>query len=117
MSSLPPREQEILLEEREIMPPFMLLQTRHPQFMLFQTRHPQWLIMLTLIHPPTLDSFYLDTIHHTEDSTFWMTDVRVNNISVTLKVDIRRYRGNGSHFHYPVHFYHFHYPIQKVLLQ
>ena len=57
--------------------PFMLLQTRHPQFMLFQTRHPQWLTMLTLLHPPTLDSFYLDTIHDTEDSTFWMTDVRV----------------------------------------
>ena len=31
--------------------------------------------MLTLLHPPTLD-----TIHDTEDSTFWMTDVRVNNI-------------------------------------
>ena len=30
--------------------------------------------MLTLLHPPTLDSFYLDTIHDTEDSTFWMTD-------------------------------------------
>ena len=37
---------------------------------------------------PTLDSFYLDTIHDTEDSTFWMTDVKVNNISVTFKVDI-----------------------------
>ena len=36
---------------------------------------------------PTLDSFYLDTIHDTEDSTFWMTDVKVNNISVTFKVD------------------------------
>ena len=35
----------------------------------------------------TLDSFYLDTIHDTEDSTFWMTDVKVNNISVTFKVD------------------------------
>ena len=68
----------------------MLLQTRHPQFILFQTRHPQWLIMLTLLHPPTLDSFYLDTIHDAEDSTFWMTDVRVNNISVTFKMDIRR---------------------------
>ena len=43
--------------------------------------------MLTLLHPPTLDSFYLHTIHDTEDSTFWMTDVRVNNISVTFKVD------------------------------
>ena len=35
----------------------------------------------------TLDSFYLDTIHDTKDSTFWMTDVKVNNISVTFKVD------------------------------
>ena len=104
MLSLPPREQEILLQERVITPPFMLLQTRHPQFMLFQTRHPQWLIMLTLLHPPTLDSFYLDTIHDTEDSTFWMTDVRVNNISVTFKVDIRRYRGNGSLRKYPTDF-------------
>ena len=84
--------------------PFMLLQTRHPQFMLFQTRHPQWLIMLTLLHPPTLDSFYLDTIHDTEDSTFWITDVRVNNIFVTFKVDIRRYKGNGSLRKYPTHF-------------
>ena len=33
---------------------------------------------------PTLDSFYLDTIQDTEDSTFWMTDVKVNNISVTF---------------------------------
>ena len=33
---------------------------------------------------PTLDSFYLDTIHDTEDSTFRMTDVKVNNISVTF---------------------------------
>ena len=58
-------------------------------------------MMLTLLHPPTSDSFYLDTIHDTEDSTFWMTDVRVNNISVTFKVDIRRYRGNGSLRKYP----------------
>ena len=28
----------------------------------------------------SLDSFYLDIIHDTEDSTFWMTDVKVNNI-------------------------------------
>ena len=35
---------------------------------------------------PTLDSFYLDTIHDTEDSTFWMTDVKVNNFAVTIKV-------------------------------
>ena len=35
----------------------------------------------------TLDSFCLDTIHDTDDSTFWMTDVKVNNISVTFKVD------------------------------
>ena len=84
--------------------PFMLLQTRHPQFMLFQTIHPQWLIMLTLLHPPTLDSFYLDTIHDTEDLTFWMTDVRVNNISVTFKVDIGRCRGNGSLRKYPTDF-------------
>ena len=104
MSSLPPREQEILLQERVITPPFMLLQTRHPQFMLFQTRHPQWLIMLTLLYPPILDSFYLDTIHDTEDSTFWMTDVRVNNISVTFKVYIRRYRGNRSLRKYPTDF-------------
>ena len=82
----------------------MLLQTRHPQFMLFQTRHPQWLIMLMLLHPPTLDSFYLDTIHDTEDSTFWMTDVRVNNISVTFKMDIHRCRGNGSLRKYPTDF-------------
>ena len=31
-------------------------------------------------------TFYLDTIHNIEDSTFWMTDVKVNNISVTFKV-------------------------------
>ena len=36
---------------------------------------------------PTLDSFYLDTIHDTGDSTFWLTDVKVNNISVIFKVD------------------------------
>ena len=36
---------------------------------------------------PTLDSFYLDTIHDTEDSTFWMIDVKVS-ISVNFKVDI-----------------------------
>ena len=65
---------------------------------------PQWLIMLTLLHPPTLDSFYLDTIHDTEDLTFWMTDVRVNNISVTFKVDIGRCRGNGSLRKYPTDF-------------
>ena len=52
--------------------------------------------MLTLLHPSTLDSFYLDTINDIEDLTFWMTDVRVNNISVTFKVDIGRCRGNGS---------------------
>ena len=34
---------------------------------------------------PTFDSFYLDTVHDTEDSTFLMTDVKINNISVTLK--------------------------------
>ena len=44
---------------------------------------------------PTLDSFYLDTIHDTEDPTFWMTDVKVNNISVIFKVDIYRCRGNA----------------------
>ena len=104
MLSLPPREQEILLQEHVITPPFMLLQTRHPQFMLFQIIHPQWLIMLTLLHPPTLDSFYLDTIHDTEHFTFWMTDVRVNNISVTFKVDIGRCRGNGSLRKYPTDF-------------
>ena len=36
---------------------------------------------------PTLDSFYLDTIHDTEDSTSWMTEVKVNSIAVTFKVD------------------------------
>ena len=36
---------------------------------------------------PTLDSFYLDTIHDTEDSTFWITDVKVNSVAVTFKVD------------------------------
>ena len=51
---------------------------------------------------PTLDSFYLDTIHDTEDSTFWMTDVKVNNISVTFKVD--RCRGNGNLRKYPTDF-------------
>ena len=101
MSSLPPREQEILLQERVITPPSSCFRQDTPQFMLFQTRHPQWLIMLTLLHPPTLDSFYLDTIHDTEDSTFWITDVRVNNISVTFKVDIHRYRGNESLRKYP----------------
>ena len=30
----------------------------------------------------TLDNFYLDAIHDIEDSTFWMTDVKVNNLSV-----------------------------------
>ena len=50
--------------------------------------------MLMLLHPTTLDSFYLDTIYDTEDSTFWMTDVRANNISVAFKVDIHRCRGN-----------------------
>ena len=53
---------------------------------------------------PTLDSFYLDTIHDTEDSTFWMTDVKVNNICVTFKVDIRRCRGNSSPRKYPTDF-------------
>ena len=43
---------------------------------------------------PTLDSFYLGTIHDTEDSTFWMKDVKVNNISVTFKVDTSRVHGN-----------------------
>ena len=36
---------------------------------------------------PTLDSFYIDTIHDTEDSTFWMTDVKVNSATVTFEVD------------------------------
>ena len=112
MSSLPPREQEILLQERVITPPSCCFRQDTPNSccfrqdtpMLFQTRHTQWLIMWTLLHPPTLDSFYLDTIHDTEDSTFWITDVRVNNISVTFKVDIRRYRGNRSLRKYPTHF-------------
>ena len=51
---------------------------------------------------PTLDSFYLDTIHDTEDSTFWMKDVKVNNISVTFKVDTSR--GNGNLRKYPTDF-------------
>ena len=72
--------------------------------MLLQTRHPQWLIMFTLLHQRTLDSFYLDIIHDTEDSTFWMTDVRVNNISVTFKMDICRCRSNGSLRKYPTDF-------------
>ena len=50
----------------------------------------------------TLDSFYLGTIHDTEDSTFWMKDVKVNNISVTFKVDTSR--GNGSLRKYPTDF-------------
>ena len=33
-----------------------------------------------------------------------MTDVRVNNISVTFKVDIHRCRGNGSLRKYPTDF-------------
>ena len=53
---------------------------------------------------PTLDSFYLDTIHDTEDSTFWMIDVKVNNIFVAFKVDIRRCRGNASLRKYPTDF-------------
>ena len=32
----------------------------------------------------TSDSFYLDTIHDTEGSIFWMTDVKVDNIFVTF---------------------------------
>ena len=60
--------------------------------------------MFTLLHPSTLDSFYLDTINDTEDLTFWMTDVRVNNISVTFKVEIGRCRGNGSLRKYPTDF-------------
>ena len=51
---------------------------------------------------PTLDSFYLDTIHDTEDSTFWMKYVKVNNISVTFKVDTSR--GNGNLRKYPTDF-------------
>ena len=53
---------------------------------------------------PTLDSFYLDTIHDTEDSTFWMIDVKVNNIFVTFKVGMRRCRGNSSLRKYPTDF-------------
>ena len=36
---------------------------------------------------PTLDSFYLDNIHDTGDSTFWLIDVKVNNISIIFEVD------------------------------
>ena len=53
---------------------------------------------------PTLDSFYLGTIHDTEDSTFWMTDVKVNNISVTFIMDIHRCRDNGCLRKYPTDF-------------
>ena len=52
----------------------------------------------------TLDSFYLDTIHDTEDSTFWMTDVKVNNISVTFKVDTSAEVANSSLRKYPTDF-------------
>ena len=35
----------------------------------------------------TLDSFYLDTIQDAQDCNFWTTEVKVNNVSVTFKVD------------------------------
>ena len=34
-----------------------------------------------------VDSFYLDTIQDAQDSTFWTTDVKVNDASITFKVD------------------------------
>ena len=34
-----------------------------------------------------LESFYLDTIQNTQDINFWTTDVKVNNVTVTFKVD------------------------------
>ena len=34
-----------------------------------------------------IDSFYLDTIQDAQDSTFWTTDVKVNDVSITFKVD------------------------------
>ena len=34
-----------------------------------------------------LESFYLDTIQNTQDTNFWTTDVKVNNVTVTFKVD------------------------------
>ena len=36
---------------------------------------------------PTLDSFYLDTIENSQDTNFWTTDVDVNNVTITFKVD------------------------------
>ena len=34
-----------------------------------------------------LESFYLDTILNTQDTNFWTADVKVNNVTVTFKVD------------------------------
>ena len=50
------------------------------------------------IHNIEQDNPTLDTIHDTEDSTFWMKDVKVNNISVTFKVDTSRVNGNLRKF-------------------
>ena len=50
----------------------------------------------------TLDSLYLNTNHDTEHSIFWMKGVKVNNISVTFKVDTSR--GNGNLRKYPTDF-------------
>ena len=84
--------------------PLHVASDKTPPIHVVSDKTPQWQIMLTLLHPSTLDSFYLDTIHDTKDLTFWMTDVRVNNISVTFKVDTGRCRGNGSLRKYPTDF-------------
>ena len=34
-----------------------------------------------------LDRFYLDTIQDTQDTNFWTTDINVNNVTITFKVD------------------------------
>ena len=36
---------------------------------------------------PALDSFYLDTIENSQDTNFWTTNVNVNNVTVSFKVD------------------------------
>ena len=36
---------------------------------------------------PILDSFYLDTIQDAQNCNFWTAKVKVNNVSVTFKVD------------------------------
>ena len=87
MSSLPPREQEIRITSRTC---------DNALLHVASDKTPPVANNVDVITLTNLDSFYLDTIHDTEDSIFWMTNVRVNNISVTYKVDISRCRGNGS---------------------